>query len=170
MAEPKCIVIAGPNGAGKTTFARKYLPAQGVTHFVNADLIATGLSPFSPEAAALAAGKLFLGELDRLEAARESFAFETTLSGMVHLSRLKRLKEAGYHTQIAFLKLDSPAVSIRRVAYRVRQGGHHVPAKDIERRFHRGWNNFTQFYSLAVSEWGVYNNTGVEPVLIDSSI
>jgi predicted ABC-type ATPase len=170
MAKPKCIVIAGPNGAGKTTFARRYLPEHGVTHFINADLIATGLSPFSPEAAALAAGKLFLRELDRLEKARESFAFETTLSGLVHLTRLKRLKEAGYHTQIAFLKLDTPDLAVRRVASRVRQGGHHVPAKDVERRFHRGWNNFVQIYSLAVSQWVVYDNTGDEPVPIDASL
>ena len=64
---PVCIVIAGPNGAGKTTFAREFLPKDaGIVHFVNADLIASGLSPLRPELAALAAGRLFLRELDRL--------------------------------------------------------------------------------------------------------
>lgn len=64
---PRCIVIAGPNGAGKTTFAREFLPKDaGVIHFVNADLIARGLSPLRPELAALAGGRLFLTELDRL--------------------------------------------------------------------------------------------------------
>src|SRR5438309_1913094 len=90
---PLCIVIAGPNGAGKTTFARKYLPKYArVVHFVNADLIAGGLSPLRPELAALAAGRLLLAELDRLAKARVDFAFETTLSGLVYLGRLKRWK------------------------------------------------------------------------------
>ena len=41
-----CWIIAGPNGAGKTTFALKYLPqVAGCRSFVNADLIAAGLSP-----------------------------------------------------------------------------------------------------------------------------
>jgi predicted ABC-type ATPase len=90
---PVCIVIAGPNGAGKSTLAREFLPNDArVVHFVNADLIASGLSPLRPEVAAVAAGRLFLKELDRLAKARLDFAFESTLSGLVYLSRLKRWK------------------------------------------------------------------------------
>ena len=78
---PRCIVIAGPNGAGKTTFARQFLLKDaGVVHFVNADLIASGLSPLKPELAALRAGRLVISELDRLASAHESFSFESTLS------------------------------------------------------------------------------------------
>src|SRR5947207_13979783 len=87
---PRCIVIAGPNGAGKTTFAREFLPRDaGVVHFVNADLIASGLSPIRPELAALAGGRLFLAELDRLARARADFAFGTTLGRLVSLLPLK---------------------------------------------------------------------------------
>lgn len=76
---PRCITIAGPNGAGKTTFARKFLTdTQGIRHFINADLIASGLSPLHPELAARRAGRLLLGELDRLTKDRQSFAFEST--------------------------------------------------------------------------------------------
>src|SRR6267154_2225627 len=78
---PRCIVIAGPNGAGKTTFARQYLPSDAVVHFVNADLIAAGLSPLQPELAAIAAGRLVLKELDRPAELRADFAFETTFGG-----------------------------------------------------------------------------------------
>ncbi len=61
MSDKKVIIIAGPNGAGKTTFAREFLPAEaGLPIFVNADLIAAGLSPFDPDAAALRAGRMML--------------------------------------------------------------------------------------------------------------
>ena len=57
--QTRCIVIAGPNGAGKTTFARDFLPTEaGVIHFVNADLIAGGLSPLRPEDAAIAVARV----------------------------------------------------------------------------------------------------------------
>jgi len=88
---PVCIVIAGPNGAGKTTFAREFLPKDTrVIHFVNADVIASGLSPLRPELAAVAAGRIFLRELDRLAKSRADFAFESTLSGLIYVHRLKR--------------------------------------------------------------------------------
>lgn len=98
---PRCIVIAGPNGAGKTTFAKEFLVRDAaVTHFVNVDLLAAGLSPLKPEQAALAAGRLFLEELDRLAAAKVDFAFESTLSGLSYLNRLRQWKERGYRIEI----------------------------------------------------------------------
>ena len=122
MKSPRCIVIAGPNGAGKTTFAREFLPKYaGVIQFVNADLIAGGLSALRPEVAMLAAGRLFLAELDRLAKAHVAFAFETTLSGLIYLGRLKHWKAAGYHVEIIFLRLPSPQLALRRIAGRVRR-------------------------------------------------
>jgi len=168
-AKPRCIVIAGANGAGKTTFAREFLVKDaGVIHFVNADLIAAGISPLQPENAALAAGRLFIAELDRLAAARVSFAFETTLSGQAHLARLKRLKTSGYRIEIIFLRLNSAKLALRRVAARVKQGGHHVPRADVLRRFKRGWKNFPAYRALA-NAWAVYDNSGPAPVLIEES-
>ena len=80
--EQKTIIIAGPNGAGKTTFAREFLVKEAdCPNFVNADLIATGLSPFTPEQAAVKAGRLMLEEIRGYVARMESFASETTLSG-----------------------------------------------------------------------------------------
>src|SRR5215207_5962866 len=164
---PRCVVIAGPNGAGKTTFAREFLPRDAkITHFINADLIAGGLSPLQPELAALAAGRLFLAELDRLARARANFAFETTLSGLAHLVRLKRWKAAGYRIEILFLRLKSANLALRRVATRVRQGGHDVPRGDVLRRFVRGWQNFPTYRALA-DAWTVYDNSGPAPVLIE---
>ena len=101
-------MIAGPNGTGKTTFARRYLPENvGVVHFVNADLIASGLSPLKPELAAIAAAGIVLREIDRLAATRTDFAFETTLSGLAHVSRLRALKRSQFRRRPAFAGEES---------------------------------------------------------------
>ena len=165
---PLCIVIAGPNGAGKTTFAREFLPKDTrVVRFVNTDLIASGLSPLRPELAALAAGRLFLKELDRLGRTRSDFAFESTLSGLTYLGRLKRWKAAGYRVEIVYLRLGSPRLALRRIAARVRQGGHDVPRVDVLRRFDRSWINFERRYRLLADAWGVYDNSGERPRLLE---
>jgi predicted ABC-type ATPase len=169
MKSPRCIVIAGPNGAGKTTFAREYLPKDaGVIHFVNADLIAAGLSPLRPELAALAGGRLLLTELDRLAKARADFAFESTLSGLGYLERLKRWKVAGYRIEMVFLRLHSPQLALRRIAVRVKQGGHDVPRADVLRRFARGWRNFEASYKPLADDWAVYDNSGDQPQLMET--
>ncbi len=133
---PVCLIIAGPNGAGKTTFAREFLPREGgIIEFVNADLIAAGLAPLKPSMAALNAGRVFLSELDRLSVVGGSFAFESTLSGRTYVERIKRWKSNNYRIEIVYLRLDTPEIALKRVAARVRQGGHNVPAADVRRRF-----------------------------------
>ncbi len=165
---PRCLIIAGPNGAGKTTFAREFLPKDArVIHFVNADLIAGGLSPLRPELAALAGGRLFLKELYRLARIRADFAFETTLSELVYLNRLKLWKAAGYRIEIIFLSLSSPQLALRRIATRVRQGGHNVPRRDVLRRFIRGWTNFRRVYRPLADHWEIYDNSRKKPRLIE---
>ena len=162
------VVIAGPNGAGKTTFAEEFLPKDTrVVHFVNADLIAGGLSPLRPELAALAAGRLFLKELDRLAKSRSDFAFESTLSGLLYLNRLKRWKATGYRIEIVYLRLSSPRLALRRIAARVKQGGHNVPRADVLRRFDRSWANFEKFYRLLADAWSVYDNSGRNPRFLE---
>jgi predicted ABC-type ATPase len=165
---PKCIIIAGPNGAGKTTFAREFLSKEvGVVHFVNPDLIASGLSPLRPELAALAAGRLFLRQLDQLARGKSDFAFESTLSGLTYLNRLKRWKRAGYRIEIIYLRIPSPRLAVRRIAARVKQGGHDVPRADVIRRFTRSWNNFAKHYRLLANAWSVYDNSTAVPRLLE---
>lgn len=167
--KPKCVIIAGPNGAGKTTFARKFLTAEkGVLRFVNADLIAAGLSPLKPELAAREAGRLLLSELDRLTREKASFALESTLSGKTYLDRIQRLRNAGYMVEMVFLKLNSSELAIKRVAHRVKQGGHHVPDEDVKRRFDRGWPNFVKHYRKLADDWAVYENSGPIPLLLEN--
>jgi predicted ABC-type ATPase len=167
---PRCIIIAGPNGSGKTTFAREFLPKDaGVVHFVNADLLAAGLSPLKPQLAALNAGKLFLGEMDRLAKSRADFAFESTLSGLTCLSRIKRWKADGYWIEIVFLRVSSAQLLLRRIAARVKQGGHPVPRADVLRRFARGWKNFEAAYKPLADAWEIHDNSGNRPVLLEKN-
>lgn len=166
----KVVIVAGPNGAGKTTFAREFLPNEaGCPVFVNADLIAAGLAPFAPASAAVQAGRLMLHELTRHFAARESFAFETTLAGRGYVHRIRAWQDAGYRVKLIFLQLDSAEAAMARVAQRVRQGGHDVPEVTIRRRFAAGRANFERLYAPLVDAWVLYDNSGTEPVLLDWS-
>jgi predicted ABC-type ATPase len=165
-----CYIIAGPNGAGKTTFAEEFLPKHaGCINFINADLIAIGLSPFRPEVAAVMAGKLMLEQIDRCIKKGESFAFETTLSGRNYINKIKNMKESGYKVIIYFLKLASVDLAIKRVKLRVSEGGHDVPVEDIKRRFDRSWRNFQDVYRSLCDEFVVFDTSEIEPVIIDKS-
>lgn len=165
---PAIIILAGPNGAGKTTFARSFLPREAnCLRFINADLIAAGLSPFAPEAAALKAGRLMLREIDDYVKRRESFAFETTLSGLGYVGRIRQWRSMGYKVSLYFLALPNPEAAILRVAERVRQGGHNIPEAVIRRRFTAGLRNFETHYKSEVDRWVKYNSLGDRPVLIE---
>jgi predicted ABC-type ATPase len=166
---PRCLLIAGPNGAGKTTFAREYLPNDArVLNFVNADLIATGLSPLKPELATVAAARLVLEEIDRLTRLSADFAWESTLSGLTYAKRIQAMKQLGYHVEIIYLRLASPQLALRRIAGRVRQGGHNVPKADVLRRFSRSLSNFHSTYRPLADAWAVYDNSSRPPTLIES--
>ena len=170
MTPPRVIIIAGPNGAGKTTFAREFLPQEaGCPIFVNADLIAAGLSPFDPERAALQAGRLTLQAIAQHVARRESFAFETTLSGRAYARQIPQWRALGYRVELFFLSLPSADMAVQRVAERVRQGGHNIPEATIRRRFEAGWRLLTEVYQPLVDRWVLFDNAGEEPVLMDWS-
>ena len=170
MTPPKIIIIAGPNGAGKTTFAREFLPQEaGCPVFVNADLIAAGLSPFAPERAAIQAGRLTLAAIAQHVAKRESFAFETTLSGKAYATQIPAWRQFGYRVELFFLSLPTADIAVARVAQRVRQGGHDIPESTIRRRFDSGNRLFVEVYQPLVDQWVLYDNAGDEPQLISWS-
>jgi len=160
-------IIAGPNGAGKTTFAIKFLPEYAkCTNFINADLIAHGLSPFSPGAAAIRAGKLVLEQIHEFAKKRVDFAFETTLSGKLYVKLFKSLKKKGYEIHIFFLWVPDYDLLISRIKGRVVQGGHDVPIRDVLRRFNRSITNFFKIYQSLADSWMLFDNAGVHPILI----
>jgi len=163
----RIVIIAGPNGAGKTTFAREFLPNEAdCPNFVNADLIAAGLSPFAPELAAFKAGRLMLEEIASHVKRGESFAFETTLSGLTYAQMIPVWRSSGYAVELAFLSLSDVEIAIERVAIRVRQGGHNVPEEVIRRRFSHGIRNFER-YKLLVDSWQLYDNSDIPTILIE---
>jgi len=166
--DKKVIIIAGPNGAGKTTFARSFLPQEAqCPRFVNADLIAAGLSPFAPEMAAIRAGRLMLEEIATCARRGESFALETTLSGLGCLRHIQQWQASGYRVILYFLALPDVETAIARVAERVRQGGHDIPEATIRRRFHAGLRNFECHYRPCVDEWAKYDNSTSTLTLLD---
>jgi len=163
----RIVIIAGPNGAGKTTFAREFLPNEAnCPIFVNADLIAAGLSPFAPELAAFKAGRLMLEEIAAYVNRGESFAFETTLSGLTYLQMIPVWRDSGYTVELAFLSLPDVEMAIERVAMRVKQGGHNIPQDVICRRYAHGIANFER-YKLLVDSWQLYDNSSIPAVLIE---
>ena len=164
---PVCWIIAGPNGAGKTTFALEYLPrVAGCSHFINADLIAAGLAPLAPERELLAASRIFLRELEVRVAAREDFAFETTLAGRTYLRLVERLRRDGWRVELIYLALPSAEMSKLRVAERVAHGGHAIPLADIERRFPRSLRHLLDDFSHRVDRCTCFMNDGESPVLV----
>ncbi len=158
--QPRIIMICGPNGAGKSTSAPDLLQGGlGVDEFINADVIAHGLSAFRPEKAAIKAGRVMLSRLNELASQKLNFAFETTLAAKSFVSRLTELKSAGYYFSLCFFWLESPELAVDRVAARVASGGHNIPEDVIIRRYEAGLFNFFRFYMALADHWRFYDNS-----------
>lgn len=161
------MVVAGPNGAGKSTAAARLLHgALQVQEFVNADVIARGLSGFNPEAVAFEAGRIMLARLRELAAQRTNFAFETTLASRSFVPWLRKLISTGDDCHIVVLWLPSADLAVQRVADRVRRGGHAVPETVVRRRYLAGLQNFFELYRPLAASWRVYDNSGRDPILV----
>lgn len=167
-ASPAIVILAGPNGAGKTTASLKFLRgALAVEEYVNADIIAQGISGFNPDRVAFEAGEIMLRRLKALAEKQVSFGFETTLSSRSFAPWITKLLEVGYVFHLLYLWLPSADTAVSRVAERVKRGGHQVPEETIRRRYERGLDNFFDLYQPIASTWRIYDNSHVRrPVLI----
>lgn len=164
MKKSKLYVIAGPNGSGKTTFAEQFLPNYAdCFEFINADMIAKGLSPFIPSKVAIKAGKILLDQIADCSRRKVNFAFETTLSGKSYLNLFRQLKSHGYELHLFFLWLPTVKLALARIADRVRQGGHDIPEHDVRRRFARGVKNLFHVYQPLFDTWSVFDNSTSSP-------
>jgi predicted ABC-type ATPase len=164
---PPVYIVAGPNGVGKTTFAREFLPRYAeCRNFINADLIAAGLAPFSPERVAFRAGRLVLEEIERVTEQGMDFGLETTLAGRSYSALIRSLKHRGYKILIYFLWVPTEDVTLSRVRERVLKGGHDVPEADVRRRFHRSIRNFLNYYRPLADSWIIFDNSSVPPLEI----
>ena len=136
-ARPIIVALAGPNGAGKSTFYHAHLAPAGL-RFLNADDLARGLSIDAFEAMQLANRVR-----QELVEQGESFVFETVLSDPVgdKVDFLRRAAARGYTVVMIFIGLDDAEISEQRVAMRVMQGGHDVPAEKLAARFPRTMQN-----------------------------
>jgi predicted ABC-type ATPase len=162
-------IIAGPNGVGKTTFAREFLPNYAdCKNFVNADLIAQAMAPFSPDTAAIRAGRMMLREIRSFARRRVSFAFETTLSGRSYMVLLRQLKSQGYKVHFFFLWVKTVNLALSRVQERVSRGGHDVPEAVVRRRFDRSLRNFLIRYRQLADSWILFDNSARKPAVIAS--
>ncbi len=154
------VILGGPNGAGKTTAAKQLLPDRlGIREFVNADEIALALSPFNPDAAAVAAGRRMITRMRELVRLGESFVFETTCSGRTHLSLLRQCRSEGWRVTLIFLWLASPQAALDRVARRIGEGGHAIPPDVVIRRYWAGLANMREFYLPLADVATIYDNS-----------
>lgn len=162
---PSVVILAGPNGAGKSTAATALLHgAFGVDEFVNADVIARGLSAFDPDRVAITAGRIMLSRLDELAAQRADFAFETTLATRSFAPWLRNLRTSGYDLHLFFLWLSSADLAVERVLQRVETGGHFVTEEVVRRRYSAGIRNFFNLYRPLATTWALFNSSG--PTLV----
>lgn len=147
---PQLYVISGCNGAGKTTASYALLPEMlGCSQFVNSDEFAKSLSPFSPDAASIQAGKLMLLKMNYLFRRHEDFAIETTLATRSLKRMIDRAHEQGYTVTILYFWLNSPELAVERVRARVAAGGHNIPEPVIRRRYTAGLH----YFSMSISQW-----------------
>ncbi len=151
-------IVAGPNGVGKTTLTRKHLASR--LPVVNPDDIARELAgrPTAPPDIAIQAGRQALTRQRRLIAQRHSFALETTFSGVRELNLMRDAKAAGYKVNLVFVCTEASALSVFRIAVRVADGGHNVPAADVHRRYQRSLANLPAGIALADRTWLLDNS------------
>jgi predicted ABC-type ATPase len=164
---PNIYVIAGCNGAGKTTCAFSILPDILATNeFVNADLIAKGISPFNESTVSFEAGRIMLTRIKELMVLKKDFVFETTLSTISYVKLLQEAKNHGYSIHLLYFWLKSYDLAIKRVKRRVEKGGHNIPEDVIIRRYDKSLVNLNKHFLPLVDAAIIFDNSNESPEVI----
>lgn len=164
---PKLYIISDCNGAGKTTSSQTILPEiLDCKEFVNADYIAAGLSPFQPDTAAIAAGRIMLERIKDLINLNVTFAIETTLSSKTLKFQIESAKNKGYEIVLLYFWLKSPELAIERICERVLKGGHLIGDEIVKRRYYRGLRNLFEIFIPLSDYWTIIDNTTTNPVTV----
>ncbi len=166
--KPTISIIAGPNGSGKSTVAEILLQQGKIENFINADILAKGLNSLNPDRVSVEAGRLMLNVINECLDNKDSFSFETTLSGLLWKKFILNAKNLGYDVNIYFVIVDTKEMAINRVKERVRKGGHSIPDETIIRRYSRSINMFKNVYSKISDRWWIFDNTKILSKVIAS--
>jgi len=137
--------------------------------FVNADNIASGLSPFRVESVALQAGRLMLERMQKLSHSGEDFAFESTVASRSFAPFLRDCQTRGYTVHLLYIWLPNAQKAVERVAQRVQSGGHAIPEATIRRRYQSGRRNFIELYLPLADSWEIYDNSGDDAICVAES-
>lgn len=164
--QPHLIIIAGANGSGKTTLAELLLPDRKISDFLNADEMARALFPFQPELKRIEAGRMVLKRAQSMLAKNEDFAIETTLAGRTLIPIITKAKTIGYKVEMFYFYTGNVQVNLKRIRQRVKQGGHHIPAEDVKRRYQRSLANFFSTYTTLCDTITVIGNALGFPTVI----
>lgn len=146
-----CIQMnAGPNGSGKSTITSEVKP---VGMYINADEIQAYLKCSSLEAAENARELREYCLANGLD-----FTMETVFSTPEKVELLQRAKSLGYYIICLFVLTRHPDINVRRVADRVKRGGHDVPEEKVRKRYVRSLNQLAALPELC-DELYVFDNS-----------
>ncbi len=167
MSETKAtmFVFAGNNGSGKSTIRNLIIDRIGVSVNIDPDALARRINPAQPETARVSAGK------EAIRLAREcldnhrDFSIETTLSGGYAIRLMKEAKLKQFEITMFYVGLGDPNLNIERVASRVRNGGHHIPTKDILLRHHSSIQNLLENLDL-LNDLIVIDNSALDGQIV----
>lgn len=136
----KYILLAGVNGAGKSTLYQSLESLQDMPR-VNVDEILREFGDWRNTADVMTAGKIAVKKIAQYFNEEITFNQETTLCGRSILENIRRAKKRGYFIELHYVGVDSAEIAKRRVLDRIRQGGHGIHEKDIERRYIETFHN-----------------------------
>jgi len=163
---PNLVIVAGPNGAGKSTIADFLTANRSISRYINADVIARGMAAGEADGSDIGAGRVLLKLVKEAVSKRESFAFESTMSGLLWKNLIQEAQNIGYEVTICYVAVSSEDISLERIRQRVKEGGHNIPQDTVKRRYKKSLSRFLNSYRHKVDHWCFFDNSGRDAMMI----